>query len=54
MPDPLATLTDRLRAEYLSGFGHADIDRVVRQCRADLAGTPQPSHLNCAHGSPAS
>jgi hypothetical protein len=40
MPDPLATLTDRLHADYQPGFSHADIDRVVRQCRADLAGTP--------------
>jgi hypothetical protein len=40
MPDPLATLTDRLYADYQAGFSHADIDQVVQQCRADLAGTP--------------
>jgi hypothetical protein len=41
MPDPLATLTDRLYTDYQPGLTHADIDRVVHQCRADLAGTPE-------------
>ncbi|HEY3089485.1 MAG TPA: hypothetical protein VGJ59_15670 [Jatrophihabitantaceae bacterium] len=43
MPDPLATLTDRLYAEHQPGLTHADIDRIVQQCRADLAGTPAPA-----------
>jgi hypothetical protein len=43
MPDPLATLTDRLYTDYQPGLTHADIDRVVQQCRADLAGTPAPA-----------
>ena len=41
MPDPLATLTDRLYADYQPGITHADIDRIVAQCHADLAGTPE-------------
>jgi hypothetical protein len=40
MPDPLATLTDRLFADYQPGITHPDIDRIVQQCRTDLAGTP--------------
>ena len=40
MPEPLATLTDRLYADYQPGLTHADIDQVIRQCRAYLAGTP--------------
>jgi hypothetical protein len=40
VPEPLATLTDRLYADYQPGLTHADIDQVIRQCRADLAGTP--------------
>jgi hypothetical protein len=40
MPNPLATLTDRLYADYQPGVTHAEIDRVVYQCRIDLAGTP--------------
>jgi hypothetical protein len=40
MPDALATLTDRLYTDYQPGLTHADIDRVVHQCRADLARTP--------------
>jgi hypothetical protein len=40
MPDPLATLTDRLYPDYQPGLTHADIDRVLQRCRADLAGTP--------------
>jgi hypothetical protein len=43
MPDPLATLTDRLYTDYQPGLTHADIDRVVQQCRSDLAGTPAPA-----------
>jgi hypothetical protein len=41
MPDPLATLTDRLYTEHQPGLTHADIERIVRQCRTDLAGTPE-------------
>jgi hypothetical protein len=40
MPDPLATLTDRLHTDYQPDFSHAHIDQIVKQCRADLAGTP--------------
>jgi len=40
VPEPLATLTDRLYADYQPGLTHADIDQVIQQCRADLAGTP--------------
>jgi hypothetical protein len=43
MPDPLATLTDRLYADFQPGLTHAAIDRVVQQCRADLADTPAPA-----------
>jgi hypothetical protein len=41
MPDPLATLTDRLYTEHQPGLTHADIERIVQQCRTDLAGTPE-------------
>jgi hypothetical protein len=41
MPDPLATLTDRLYVDYQPSITHADIDRIVAQCNADLAGTPE-------------
>jgi hypothetical protein len=41
MPDPLATLTDRLYAEHQPGVTHADIAHIVQQCRRDLAGTPE-------------
>jgi hypothetical protein len=40
MPDPLAILTDRLYTDYQPGLTHSDIDRVVKRCRAELAGTP--------------
>jgi len=40
VPEPLATLTNRLYADYQPGLTHADIDQVIQQCRADLAGTP--------------
>lgn len=43
MADPLATLIDRLYTDYQPGLTHADIDRVVHQSRADLAGTPAPA-----------
>lgn len=43
MSDPQTTLTDRLYADYQSAIAHADIDRVVHQCRADLAGIPEPA-----------
>jgi hypothetical protein len=41
MPDPLATLTYRLCPDCQPGITHADIERIVQQCRADLAGTPE-------------
>ncbi len=41
MPDPLATLTDRLYTAFQPGLTHADIDRIVAGCRADLDGTPE-------------
>ena len=41
MPDPLTALTDRLYADYQPGITHADIERIVQQCRTDLAGTPE-------------
>ena len=43
MPDPLTTLTDRLYTEHQPGLTHADIERIVAQCRTDLAGTPEPA-----------
>ena len=35
MPEPLATLTDRLYADYQPGLTHAEIAQVIEQCRAD-------------------
>ena len=40
MPDPVATLTERLYTEHQPGLTHADIEAIVAQARADLAGTP--------------
>ena len=52
MPDPLATLTDRLYADYQPGITHADIDRIVQQCRTDLADTPDTALPELWNASP--